>query len=53
MFGDTTQHENNFSEEKTMKKPIPADLLTQLLSHQQYKETQGKEGEKLKARGLI
>jgi len=35
-----------------MKKPIPADLLTQLLSHQQYKETQGKEGKKLKARDL-
>ena len=52
MSGNTTQHENNFSEEKTMKKPIPPDLLAQLLSHQQYKETQGKEGKKLKARDL-
>ena len=52
MSGDTTRHENNFSEEKTMKKPIPPDLLAQLRSHQQYTETLGKEGKKLEARGL-
>ena len=43
---------DNLVKEKTMKIPIPPDLLAQLLSHQQYKETQGKEGKKLKAEGL-